>query len=256
MLSDIVDLRDFYRSSLGLVARRTVQRCVRETWPDVHGLNVLGLGYATPYLSVFRHEAKAVMAVMPAEMGVLAWPEEGANATCLSQEGNLPLADRSVERILMVHALEGSRQVPGLLREVWRVLDDGGRLLVLVPNRAGIWARSDRTPFGNGQPFSIGQTNRILREAMFTPLAATRVLYVPPSRRRFILSAAPAIEKIGRRWFQPLGGVAVVEATKRIYAATTGAKQLATRRYLPVGAPVGQAGRITPRRSTGGGSRE
>ncbi len=114
----------------------------------------------------------------------------------------------------MVHGLESSENAGHLLREMWRVLSDGGRLIVVVPNRRSIWARADHTPFGHGHPYSMEQLNRVLRQSMFTPVRETRALFFAPSRRRFWVTAAPAWERIGERWFSPLGGVAIVEATK------------------------------------------
>ena len=243
MLPDVIDLRDFYESSLGHVARRLVRRQIREMWPDLRDMSVLGLGYATPYLRVFREEADRVVAIMPAEMGVLRWPKDGPNATTLALETDLPLADRSIGRVLAVHSIEATSHLPTLLRELWRVLEDGGRLLILVPNRGGIWARSDRTPFGSGQPYSTGQINRILRQSMFTPLRSSRALFLPPSRRRALLSAAPALEKIGQKWFKPLAGVSLVEASKTIYAGAAETRRAGARRYVTVGGAARQAGR-------------
>ena len=48
MWQDVVDLRDFYETQLGQMARRMIRRGVRALWPDVRGQRVLGLGYATP----------------------------------------------------------------------------------------------------------------------------------------------------------------------------------------------------------------
>lgn len=228
MWPDIIDVKDFYDSSLGLVARRMIRRRLRELWPDLRGMNVLGLGYATPYLRPFRGEAERVVAVMPVGMGVLHWPPEGPNLACIADEAELPLPDLSMDRVLLVHGLECTEQLRALLREAWRVMADGGRLLVVVPNRRSIWARADHTPFGHGHPYSLEQLRRVLREAMFTPVNAARALYVPPSRRRFILAAAPAWENIGDRWFQPLGGVAMVEAGKQIYAGVVERKGVRT----------------------------
>ena len=50
MWSDVVDLRDFYSSSLGYVARRAIGRRLRDMWPDMESQRLLGLGYATPFL--------------------------------------------------------------------------------------------------------------------------------------------------------------------------------------------------------------
>ena len=221
MWQDVVDLSDFYTSSLGHTAQRVIRRRIRNWWSNVRGDSILGMGYATPYLRPFRDEARRVVALMPGRMGVTAWPPEGPNSTGICQEDHLPLPDLSMDRILLVHGLENSNQVRAYLRELWRVLTDGGHMIVAVPNRRGIWARMDHTPFGHGQPYSIDQLHRVLRESMFSPERSTRVLFVPPSRRRFLMAAAPAWENVGSRWFQPLAGVVLVEATKQIYAGTT-----------------------------------
>ncbi|MDA1311018.1 MAG: methyltransferase domain-containing protein, partial [Proteobacteria bacterium] len=144
MYNDAVDLWDFYGTSLGQVARRLIRRRIRGVWPNVSGMTVLGLGYATPYLRPFRDEAERVFALMPAQQGVLHWPREGRNLVALSDESELPLQDVSVDRVLLVHGMECSEQLRPMLHEIWRVLTGNGRLLVVVPNRRGLWARFER----------------------------------------------------------------------------------------------------------------
>jgi SAM-dependent methyltransferase len=218
MYSDVVDLRDFYETSLGQVATRMLRRRLRQIWPDVGGLRVIGLGYASPYLRPFLGEAERVAAFMPAAQGVLHWPKEGPNVTVLVDEAELPLQDASVDRILLVHALECSEQVRPLLAECWRALAGGGRLLVMVPNRRGIWARLDRTPFGAGHPYTPNQLSKLLRDAAFTPVESAAALFIPPTPSRMVLSAAGAWESVGARWFTRFAGVVLIEATKQIYA--------------------------------------
>ena len=157
MFADVADLREFYGTRLGQVARRMIGQRIRLAWSDVTGLRLLGLGYATPYLRPFLAEAERVMALMPAAQGVLRWPDEGPNRVLLADEGELPLPDFSIDRVLLVHGLEFSEQVRPLLKEVWRVLAGGGKLLAVVPNRRGIWARIDGTPFGQGYPYTVSQ---------------------------------------------------------------------------------------------------
>ncbi|HLJ62474.1 MAG TPA: methyltransferase domain-containing protein [Stellaceae bacterium] len=218
MFADVVDLRDFYTTRLGQVARRMIQRRMRLLWPEVTGLRLLGVGYATPYLRPFRHEAERVIALMPASQGVLAWPGDGPNSVALADEGELPLPDFSIDRVLLVHGLEYSEQARLLLREIYRVLAGGGRLLTVVPNRRGIWARIDGTPFGQGRPYTQGQLLRLLREESFTPERTDAALYMPPTRSRMMLRSAAAFEKLGEHRFTTFAGVSVVEATKQIYA--------------------------------------
>src|SRR6267142_725600 len=149
MHSDVVDLRDFYATSLGQVAVRMIRRRIRLIWPDLAGMRLLGMGYAVPYLRPFREEA-------------------------------------------------------------WRVLTGAGRILIVVPNRRGIWARLDRTPFGLGHPYTPGQLSRLLREEMFTPVQSATALFIPPVRTRMMLGSAAAWEKLGERWFTRFAGVAMI----------------------------------------------
>lgn len=220
MYNDVVDLRDFYGTPLGHAAQRIVRRYIRSAWPNVSGMSVAGIGYPVPYLRGLKDEAERIVALMPAQQGVMRWPPEGGNVVSLAQEDDLPLPDVSIDRVLMVHALECSEQLRKLLREVWRILAEGGRVLIVVPNRRGIWARVDHSPFGHGHPYTPGQVSRLLRDNLFQPEQSVAGLFVPPTRSRMALASAPAFEKIGARWFQTFGGLLFVEAQKQIYAGS------------------------------------
>jgi SAM-dependent methyltransferase len=230
MVSDVVDLRDFYRSSLGQVARRMIRRAIRRIWPDLRGMRLVGIGYATPFLSALAADTERRIALMPASLGVLRWPPDGRNLVALADEGELPFADYSIDRVLLVHALETSEEVRAMLKEIWRVLAGGGRLLIVAPNRRGIWARLDRTPFGSGRPYTFSQLSQLLRDEQFTPVGTDTALFIPPVRGRMMLRSAPAWERIGKRWFPTFAGAVLVEATKQIYAKPTAAR--APRRRL------------------------
>jgi len=238
MASDVVDLRDFYRSALGQVARRMIRRAIQRVWPDLHGMRLLGLGYATPFLSALSAETERTIAVMPASLGVLGWPAEGPNVVALADEGELPFADYSIDRVLLVHALETSDEVRGMLKEIWRVLAGGGRVLIVAPNRRGIWARLDRTPFGSGRPYTQSQLSQLLRDEQFTPIGSDTALFVPPATGRMVRRSAAAWERIGRRWFPTFAGVLLVEATKQIYAKPAAARE-PRRRLVYAPAPHG-----------------
>ncbi|HTV46622.1 MAG TPA: class I SAM-dependent methyltransferase [Stellaceae bacterium] len=230
MTSDVVDLRDFYSTGLGQVARRMIRRAIRRIWPDLHGLRLLGIGYTTPFLSTISAETERTVALMPAAQGVLGWPPDGRNLVALADEGELPFADYSIDRVLLVHALESSEPAAPMLKEIWRVLAGGGRLLIVVPNRRGIWARLDRTPFGSGRPYTMAQLSRLLRDELFTPVTTETALFVPPAKKRMILRSAPAWERIGKRWFPRFAGVVLIEASKQIYAKPAATQ--APRRHL------------------------
>src|SRR6185295_1560762 len=109
-------------------------------------------------------------------------------------------ADLSFDRVLLIHALEGAEQLRPMLREVWRVLAGGGRLLAVAPNRRGVWARSDRTPFGHGQPYSLGQLSRLLRDTLFTPVQSAAALFPPPQAIVPLSRWSRDLDNIGERW--------------------------------------------------------
>jgi SAM-dependent methyltransferase len=224
MPSDVIDLRDFYQTGLGQVARRMIRRTLRVIWPDLHGMRLLGIGYPKPFLSAVAAAAERTVVLMPAAQGVLGWSLDGGNVVALAEEGELPFADYSIDRVLLVHALETSEAAGLLLKEIWRVLAGGGRLLTVAPNRRGIWARLDRTPFGSGRPYTMSQLSHLLREQLFTPIGSETALFVPPSRDRMVLRSAPAWERVGKRWFPTFAGVVLIEAAKQIYAKPAAAR--------------------------------
>ncbi len=236
VVMDVVDLRNFYAQRLGVVARRFVGRSIRARWKDTRAQRVLGIGYTTPYLGLFREEAERCVALMPALQGVVRWPSSRPGLAALVEEDELPLTDSAVDRVLLVHSLEMSADPTELLREVWRVLAPGGRLLAVVPNRRGLWARMDTTPFGYGRPYSRTQIIQLLRETWFTPTGWDEALYVPPIGRGWFLRSAVAWERTGATLSAPFAGVHIVEATKQVYRAIPARRE--KRRFVPALKPV------------------
>ncbi|MFP1631112.1 class I SAM-dependent methyltransferase [Zhengella sp. ZM62] len=237
MYGDIVDLRTFYASTLGRLAERSIARALTAVWQPLANERLVGLGYALPWLDRFSPDTERTFAFMPAGQGAVNWPAEGPGAAALVFDEELPLPDSSVDRLLMVHLLEHSENPRETLTEAWRVLAPGGRLVVVVPNRRGIWARFEHTPFGSGRPFSRGQVTMLLRDANFTPGAFADALFFPPLRKRWLIRAAPSLEQAGRRIWPVFAGVVVVEAQKRLYQGRPVAQRASRRVFVPVLAP-------------------
>ncbi len=247
---DVVDLRTFYDAPLGQVARRILGAAVAERWRGVAGLSVLGIGYAGPYLDPFRGEAERVLAFMPDVQGVVHWPLDGPSASALAISTMLPLPDQCVDRVLLVHALETEHAPAELLSEVWRVLRPGGSMIAVVPNRRGLWARMDTTPFGEGRPYSRSQLTGLLRDSLFSPIFWAEHLYVPPIPRRMFLGAAGAWERLGAGLSLPFSGVHLVEATKLMFRPAAVRKAQRARRMepvlIPATAPTARTSRPAP----------
>jgi SAM-dependent methyltransferase len=236
---DVSVLREFYASRLGAVTRRAIAQRLQALVPNGNGAAVLGLGYANPYLEAWRSEASRCAAFMPARRGVVRWPEDGPAAAALVDEFDLPLVESQVDLALVVHGLELSDDPAEMLAEVWRVLAPQGRFLLVVPNRRGMWARFDSTPFGYGQPFSRPQLSKLLEAAQFVPVRWSHALFMPPVDRGFVVGSAGAIESFGKRFSPGFAGVVIVEATKQVYAVSRGKRaRRVLMRLRPVLAPA------------------
>jgi len=243
MHADIVDLRAFYTTMTGRLAERSIAAALSSLWTPIAGERLVGFGYCLPWLDRFAERAERSLAFMPAGQGAVRWPAEGPSATALVFEEELPLADSSIDRLLLVHSLEFAESPRDMLHEAWRVLAPGGRLVVVVPNRRGMWARFEHTPFGAGRPYSRGQLLALLREASFTPTSHAEALYFPPTRRRALLRLFRAFERTGRRLWPMFAGALVVEAEKRVYQGVPVVSRSSRRVFVPVLAPPAAARR-------------
>jgi SAM-dependent methyltransferase len=217
MATDTQAAAEFYATSQGAMAAHLLRQRLAALWPSLAGQSVLGLGYATPYLRLWRETATRCIALTPAQLGAAKWPPGAPNLSCTAEEDCLPFPDLCFDRILIVHGLEAAENVRRLLREVWRVLKDDGRLLVVAPNRQGMWAHTENTPFGQGQPYSTGQVGRLLAGTMFQVERRDTALYLPPSPLRIVLRSARLLENAGRRIAPRLAGVTLTEARKDMY---------------------------------------
>ncbi len=245
---DVVELHAFYyRTRLGRIAQRALRERIVEMWSDTKGQTVAGFGFAGPMLRPFLPEARRVLNLMPGPQGVMPWPDGVANHSVLVEETIWPIATGSIDRLIVLHGLDTCEQPTALLAEIWRVLGPGGKALFVVPNRAGLWARRDVTPFGVGHPYTLVQLETQLKRHRFMPLQSASVLYTPPSHRPFFLRSANMLEQLGRAMpFGIAAGVVMVEVTKQIHARTPGGLGAAVRKPLgvlegiakPAGKPV------------------
>ncbi len=232
---DVLQLRDFYATPLGHAARHLIAHRLRHCTRPPADARVMGLGFVSPWLDIYRRRCREVFSFMPARQGIVHWPAGGPSASALVDETALPLTDAAIDLAVVVHGLELAENLSAMLAEIWRVLAPQGHLVVVVPNRRGMWARRDTTPFGHGRPFSRGQLERLLLEASFEPVHMMPALFVPPVPHRVFLHSATMWERAGLALWQGFSGLIVAEAVKRVHAL----RGKAARRFaLPALAPA------------------
>jgi SAM-dependent methyltransferase len=225
----VTDFRDFYETPRGQMAAGLIRRQLQTLTLPKHGQTVMGLGYASPYLAEDADNIRT-LSFMLARQGVIHWPGSGGVRSALVDDEDLPLLESVVDLALVVHGLELADTPLHMLQEVWRVLAPQGRLVLVVPNRRGLWAASESTPFGHGQPFSPGQIMQLLKNAKFTPTQWRSALYLPPLRYPSLLKTGPALDAAGQRIIRNFAGVIIVEAMKQVYAFSSGKR---VRRFMP-----------------------
>ncbi|HBQ36771.1 MAG TPA: hypothetical protein DD729_08055 [Rhodobacteraceae bacterium] len=233
---DVLDMKAFYyRSMLGRVAQNAVRGRLLELWPEARGQTVVGFGFAVPLLRPYLPQARRVTGLMPGPQGVMSWPAGQVNVSVLCEETLWPIDTGSVDKLVVMHGLETSEHAWDLLQECYRVLGPGGSAVFVVPNRVGLWARSDKTPFGYGRPYSLHQLEAQLKSHGLIPERHRSALYSPPSAKRFWLRTAGMFESIGQRLpMITAGGVLMVEVSKQIPAPKRPGLSEAVRRPLRI----------------------
>ncbi|RCL01235.1 MAG: 4-benzoquinol methylase [Candidatus Tokpelaia sp. JSC085] len=237
MCVNIITLQSFYKSLLGQRVKQDISAALECYYSSTSGERIIGLGYAVPYLDLFVQNAECCLAFMPAHQGASLWPTVDAVATALVFEEKLPLPDSSVDRIIMVHALEYTANAKNTMRELWRVLVPNGRLILIVTNRRGLWSHLEFTPFGNGAPYSHAQLSRLLEQTGFFCGPVRKALYFVPCRHWRLELSSSFYEKVWQRFFPYFGGVLIVEAKKQLYKGLTVTERYSRNIFFPVYRP-------------------
>lgn len=246
MRRGVEELRAFYGEAAGQVVRRLVARRLDDAWGEATGCDVLGLGYAVPWLDALVG-ARRQIAAMPAGQGAESWPPVGRNRTVLVDERALPFAAGAFDRVLLIHALEEADAPAQVLAEAVRVLTPTGRIILATAARGGLWSRAESTPFGHGRPFTRRQLEGLVRQVGLEPSAWSQTLYVPPWRP--LLGMADGFEEAGRRLAPGFAGLILLEATRQAYARVRPRGAVATSPVTPAlrPAPATRGGALASR---------
>lgn len=220
---DVKNLNNFYsKSTLGQFTKKQIQEAIRKLWGSKLIGQIAGYGFSPPILSLFVDSPQQILCLMPGQQGVMHWPPKKNNCSVLVEETSWPISSGYIDRLVVLHGLETSEKLKDLFQEIWRVLSPSARVIFVVPNRTGWWARSESTPFGQGRPYSIRQLKNQLRANRFTVEQYVTALYAPPIERIHKLRLAEFLENLGGRVYSRLGaGIIVLEASKQIYAVNS-----------------------------------
>lgn len=221
MAVDLLELKRFYSTKLGRLARHYMAIQLREKLRGTASKRVIALGYGTPFMHLISRNAESVSQFMPQTQGVERWPHDAPNQSALVDPLELPLPDSFADVIMCTHLFEAAYDREELMRELWRIGAPDAQLIIITPNRRGLWANRDNTPFGHGNPFSRSQLTRLLKEFSYRPVQWDYALYLPPTKLNLALKFAGLCEKLGHITNVGFAGVHIVLAQKQQFPAIT-----------------------------------
>ncbi|MDC0394237.1 class I SAM-dependent methyltransferase [Alphaproteobacteria bacterium] len=214
MLYDVEKINAFYDDARGQMVAKLLREDLKDIWHPTATSSNLAVGF--PFY--FFPNKNICPVLMPVEIGGMALAHKHAVYSAVIDSYNWPVESDSVDYLLIAHALEFIEDKEAFLREVTRVLKSAGKIVILVPHRYGLWARSEKTPFGYGTSFSRGEMFGLLKNCGLQQEKCTRSLSLPPFADKLPDAVSNKLEKVGEHLLQLLGGVLIVEATKMVYA--------------------------------------
>jgi len=237
MFYNVDELTKFYKTFLGKVSVRIIEEKLKDIFQFSSNLKILGIGYPVPWLENLSNSAIDLFLAIPSQFSDYKWSRYQLNQTFVFEDIAIPIPDFYFERVFICHSIENSNEVEKLFKETWRVLDGQGKLILILPNRLGLWSRNENNPFGQGVPFTSFQISKLLNQYGFTNIKIYFSLFFPPSKNKIILNNADKFEYIFSKIFPSMGGIMIVEATKSMYAIPKPKKDLNTKYNLSKGLP-------------------
>ncbi|VAW02977.1 hypothetical protein MNBD_ALPHA06-530 [hydrothermal vent metagenome] len=214
MYPDVRELSQFYQTRLGKMVETCISRRLAALWPDIGDKDVLSVGYGSSFLPPWQTQARRLVNAMPARQGVEQWPAQGPVQSVLIDPLALPFADNCFDRILVAHFLEEAADPLASLFQLTDCLVSGGKMVLVLPHRIGLWAANSNTPFGHGRAYSYFQVLRLLEQTGLKCTARTQALFAPPYPWFAAPANTKAWERTGEIFWPFFGGALLVEAQK------------------------------------------
>lgn len=220
-MADTLTLEKFYSSSLGRYALRWEQNQYDKLVSDCFGYNAVQLGAAS--VDFLRNNRIALKIAAEQRLGPLTQLTEGDAREPLQMSfEEMPLECESVDLVLMPHALEISDNPHALLREVYRVLIPGGRIILTGFNLTSLWGLRFKMQFFGAKTFlpgkqfmSVFQIRDWLHLLSFHVDRGSFGCYgwtFSPEK----IKENSWIEKAGDRWWPQCGAIFAISATKEV----------------------------------------
>ena len=234
MWININDYHDFYNQPIGQKIADNLAMILYENflydlskkqlspYMVVYGYGVAICDILQQYYQNFYHD----FIVFPSWLGAKNYPSKSLkNRSLICEQDSLPFTDMQCDYIILCHALEHAHDADYLLQQCHDVLSPHGQLIIIVPSRVGLWARSAITPFGQGKPYSLTQISYLLQQ---NNLQVTNVKYAFHGHP-YLYDYFPKIDNmvnfIIKNIADYLGGLLIINAVRDEYLVQPVKKQ-------------------------------
>ena len=135
----------------------------------------------------------------------------------------LPLANATVDLVVLPHVLEFAVNPHQILREVERVLVPEGHVIVTGFNPFSLWgvrrkfSRAEAEPPWRGQYLSVPRLKDWFALLGFETQAGSFGCYAPPANQEKWLRQWRFMELAGNRWWPIAGATYMIQAVKRVH---------------------------------------
>ena len=206
----ITGIDGWVASAQGRYVMAWEQEKINAVIADLFGYNALQLGL--PKLDLLA-QSRILLRQTAGESGPV-------NLLCDLHE--LPIANASVDLVVMPHVLEFNDDPHQILREVERILIPDGQLVITGFNPLSLWGLRRRLPKGrkvfpgNGNYISVLRLKDWLQLLSFEVERGNFGCYAPPFHQERWLKRLHFMEAAGDRWWSFAGGVYLLRAVKRV----------------------------------------
>ncbi len=232
----LAQLRRWWRSPLGKVVAEIEHRILARLLRQVFG----------HYLVVHARQGGAQAGLDGCMVKHQIWFDDavstpGSHPQLRASAEALPFMSDGVDALVLSHTLEYSTDPHQVLREAERILIPEGYLLVVGFNPWSLWGMLGRMiGLGRRLPWvaqGIG-VNRVKDWLSLLGFSVEHEYWAgfrPPIKNTAWLARLEWLERFGRRWLRPLGGVYIVMAKKQVVILTPLKQRWRRRPLLPGG---------------------
>lgn len=217
MTDSLSALARWLESPIGAMLFERENELLQEALSDVFGFELLQIGSWGPPRELLKSaRTQHARWLAPDARG-----PDAVRSLC----HELPIANASVEAVLLPHTLEHEAHPHELLREVERVLTGEGNVVICGFNPFSAWGLRHRLSRA-GFPPQIGRmlSEHRLRDWLvllgFEVISTREYLFTPPWKHGLSPRQRRWLEEQGRRIVPVLNGAYVMKACKRVHGLT------------------------------------